>query len=65
MKRSSITLSEAARKIYESWPSHERSKMVSDAIMEKWERDNGKLFTDAEKEEIRRIAKEEIRRYEK
>ena len=33
MKRLSITLTEEANKVYESWKSHERSKKVSEAIV--------------------------------
>jgi hypothetical protein len=64
MPRITPTVSDMAKQIYESIETvRQRGHFVDMAIIEKWERDNGKLFTDAEKEEIRKIVQEEIRRY--
>lgn len=34
MKRLTFTITDEAMQIYQSWTSHERSKMVSEAIIE-------------------------------
>jgi hypothetical protein len=45
LKRLSITLTEEALKIYESWKPHTRSKKVSEAIIEKQAKEHGEVFT--------------------
>lgn len=57
MTRMSITLTERALEIYKSIKPHERSKFVSEAIIEKHQREKGH-FTIDEEERIREIIRE-------
>jgi hypothetical protein len=54
LKRLSITLTEEALKIYDSWKPHTRSKKVSQAIIEKWAKEHGEVFTAEQVEFIRK-----------
>lgn len=52
-QRLSIYLTSEALKIYDSWPRHERSKMVSEAIIEKHSKTK-EIFTEEQLDTIRK-----------
>ena len=52
-QRLSIYLTSEALEIYDSWPRHERSKMVSEAIIEKHSKTK-ETFTEEQLETIRK-----------
>lgn len=51
-QRLSIYLTSEALKIYDSWPRHERSKMVSEAIIEKHSKTK-EIFTEEQMNAIK------------
>lgn len=52
----------SANKIYKSLPSHiKKGEWVSDAIIEKHNREQGKLFTPEQETRIREIVKEVVK----
>jgi hypothetical protein len=59
----SLRLTEPAKEIYNKLPAKGKGTWVSDAIIEKSEREKGIIFTEAEEQRIREIVTEVLNVY--
>ena len=61
MPRIDPTVSDKAKKIYMDIPQGDRGHFVSDAIIEKWAKEHGEVFTPEQVEAIKKLIEADIR----